>query len=106
MVKVKAANAPQPPSYLSAATRAWWRELVSTFQFEKHDMRTIEVAALAWDRLTEARKVIAKEGITIRTTKGCIQHPAVRVEHDSQLRYLRAVRDLNLGDGAPDPRVR
>jgi phage terminase small subunit len=102
----KPRKTPQPPPYLREPTRRWWRALASEFAFESHDYRTLEVAALSWDRLQQAREVIADEGLTVTTTKGVIPHPCIKIENDSQIRFLRAMRELALDvdpPGTPRP---
>jgi P27 family predicted phage terminase small subunit len=100
-------NAPKttaPPAYLSAATRAWWRQLAADYELESHDFRVLEVACLAWDRLQQARRDIAKVGLRIDGPKGPCMNPSIRIEADSQVRFLRAVRELQLDAPPPDPR--
>jgi hypothetical protein len=44
-----------------------------------------------------ARELIAKEGLVTTTKSGGVQkHPAVVIERDSQIAFLRAIRELDL----------
>jgi P27 family predicted phage terminase small subunit len=102
----KPRKTPQPPAYLAEPTRRWWRGLAAEFAFEAQDFRLLEIAALSWDRLQQAREVIAREGITLATTKGVVPHPATKIENDSMIRFMRALRELALDvepPGAPRP---
>jgi hypothetical protein len=54
-------------------------------------------AAEAWDRCSQARETIAREGLTTPTRDGGSKlHPAVRVENDCRLTFARLIRELDL----------
>jgi phage terminase small subunit len=67
----------------------------------------LQLACEAWDRAQEARAAIALEGLTINTPKGGMRpHPAIKIENDSQIRFARFVRELDLDtEPPPDSRV-
>jgi len=94
-------KAPRPPAHLSRAARKWWSGVVSDYLIEDHAIQTLTCAAEAWDRKEAARKVLAVEGMTVDCRDGKKTHPAVGIERDSRLAYLRAVRELCLS--AEDP---
>ena len=70
--------------------------MVDTWTLESHHLMVLTTAAESWDRLQGARAVIATEGITMKTRDGYKVHPAVQVERDSRLAFLRALRELDL----------
>jgi phage terminase small subunit len=60
------------------------------------------LASQAWDRLTEAREKLAKEGLEYTDSKGVRRpHPAVKIEHDSTIRFSRTLRELDLDISTP-----
>lgn len=96
-----------PPEHLSAASRDWFAMVTEEFALEPWQLRTLAAAAEAHDRMTEARIAIDADGPTITTRFGELRaHPLLAVERDSRTAYLRAVRELALDVGPPDPRPR
>ena len=94
------------PDWLRPETAAWWLDVVSSYDLEAHHVRLLSLAAEAWDRSSEAREVIARDGIVITTQSGVRAHPAVSIERDARLAFARLLRELDLDGGAPlpDPR--
>jgi P27 family predicted phage terminase small subunit len=89
------------PRYLRASTRRWWTHVVETWTLETHHVMVLTAAAEAWDRLQQARAIIAREGIAVKTRDGQKVHPAIQIERDSRLAFLRALRELDLDVQAP-----
>jgi P27 family predicted phage terminase small subunit len=88
---------PKPPQYLKASTRRWFRDVVETFDLEPHHVRLLTLAAEAWDRVQEAREMIATAGAYFNDRFGCPKaHPAVAVERDSRIGFARLLRELAL----------
>jgi len=86
-----------PPTHLSKASKAWWKAITEDFRLESWQLRTLTAAAEAWDRCTQARELVAAEGITVEDRFGVAKvHPAVAIERDSRLSFLRCVRELAL----------
>jgi len=86
-----------PPGHLSKASKAWFRLITADFRLEEWQLRTLTAAAESWDRMTQARELVAAEGITVDDRFGVAKvHPAVAVERDSRLSFLRCVRELAL----------
>jgi phage terminase small subunit len=61
----------------------------------------LTTAAESWDRLQQARRVIAKEGLSTKTRDGQKVHPAIQVERASRIAFLRALRELDLDIAEP-----
>jgi len=90
-----------PPSGLSGAARAWWLATVEEYELEPHHVRTLSEAACAWDRCQQARGMVNQQGLLVQDPSGQLRlHPAVAIEHDSRMAYLRAMHQLDL-DTAP-----
>jgi Phage terminase, small subunit len=94
-------SATLPPAGLSRAARAWWLATVEQFELEPHHVRTLSEAACAWDRCQQARALVTDQGLVVQDPSGQLRpHPAVAIEHDSRIAYLRAMHQLDL-DRAP-----
>jgi P27 family predicted phage terminase small subunit len=95
---------PAPPDHLSDESKAWWREIVATFELDPHHLKLLEAAADAWDRMVEARTQLATDGITVESGAGTKKvHPAVAVERDSRAAFARLIRELDLDEPVPSP---
>jgi phage terminase small subunit len=95
-----------PPSGLSKAAKAWWREEVEQYELEAHHLRLLSEAAWAWDRCQSARALVDAEGMVVRDRFGQSKpHPATAIERDARAAYTRIMRELDL-DGATSPESR
>lgn len=95
-------GAAKPPSHLRKPTAAWWSEVVASFDAESQHVRLLTLACEAWDRADQARKALAKHGITYRDRFGAPRaRPEVAIERDSRLAFARLLKDLGLDDDAP-----
>jgi len=94
---VEEPSATLPPLGLSEAARAWWLATVQTYELAPHYVRTLSEAACAWDRCQQARALVNQQGLVVRYPSGQLRpHPAVAIEHNSRMAYLRAMRHLDL----------
>lgn len=102
MTANKAPKVPKAPAHLSRAARKWWSGIVESYEIEDHAIAILTAAAEALDRKEQARLILLKEGLTIPCREGAKTHPAVAIERDSRLAFLRAVRELCLSAEDPD----
>ena len=71
------------------------------FVLEPHHVRLLTLACEAFDRATQAREILAVDGIIVPTADGGRKaHPAVAIERDARTAFSRLVRELDL-DVAP-----
>jgi P27 family predicted phage terminase small subunit len=99
---IEAPPAPPPP-HLSEATKAWWTEVCGEYVLKSHHLRILECACDAWDRMTEAREALSREGLIGSTGAGGPKaNPAAVIERDSRAAFLYALRELDL-DSEPKP---
>lgn len=97
---------PKPPEHLRDDTRRWWSGVVESFELEEHHLRLLTLAAESWDRCSEAREVLAREGLTYTDRFGQPHaRPEVAIERDSKISFARLVRELSL-DVEPPSEVR
>ena len=93
---------PLPPRHFTASTKAWWRTVTAEFELQSHHLKLLQAACESWDRYQSARKTLDAEGLTIATRHGAKAHPAIQVERDSRISFVRIVRELDL-DLEPPP---
>jgi P27 family predicted phage terminase small subunit len=86
------------PSHLRPATRAWFEAVLAGYVMEEHHVRLLTLAGEAWDRNTEARERLAKDGLTIEGREGMKVHPCVAIERDARAAFARLVAQLGLDD--------
>jgi len=91
------------PSHLSADSKAFFDYVISEYnEFDRHHIKLLALACGAWDRAEEARKLIAKDGLTFVDRHGSIKpHAAVAIEKDSRTAFARMIREIGL-DLAPE----
>ena len=96
---------PEPPSHLSASAAEWWTSCVDRYVLEEHHLRLLQLCCEAWDRATQAREELQRDGLTCPARDGGRRpHPAVAIERDARLAGARLVRELVL-DTEPTPIV-
>lgn len=79
-------ESPSAPRHLRAATRRWWYEVVGVYDLEPHHLRLLQAACEAWDRMTEAREALKRDGSYLPDRYGGRKaHPALRVESDCRV---------------------
>ena len=101
---VQNADALRAPSHLKNGTREWWENVVTNFELEAHHIKILTLAGEAWDRCVQARKCVAKYGLTSRNRYGEIRaRPEVAIERDSRIAFARLLRELNLDIDLPEP---
>src|ERR1700722_3104460 len=75
----------QPPSHLSPDTKAWWKEMLTDFVFERTALRLLQVAAESWDRKEQARIALSKHGMVFKDDRGGVRpRPEVQIERDAR----------------------
>ena len=103
--KVVENEKPIPPAHLRETGTAYWCAVVGTYELEDHHLAILATAAEALDRAAEAREVIEKSGVLLLPKSGGMVrlNPAVRVERDAQMVFLRAQKELGLDLEPPGP---
>jgi phage terminase small subunit len=94
-----------PPGHLSPEAAAWWSVIVRDFVLADHHIKILTTAAESWDRCNEARRLVEQDGICVPDRFGALRaHPAVAIERDSRVAFLRALREIALDDSVEEPR--
>lgn len=94
----------KPPRlrHLKPDTLAWWQEVQREYLLEAHHVRVLTLAAEAWDRGQEARKIVDKHGLTFIDRFGAPKaRPEIAIERDARLAFARLIRELNLDIDEP-----
>ena len=95
---------PRPPDHLRPPTQVWWTSVLKDYALEDHHLRLLQAACESWDRAQEAREILARDGIVVGGREGGMRpHPAVGIERDSRLAFVRTLRELDLDVEAPGP---
>ena len=93
---------PKPPPHLTEPTKAWWSEVVRDYALEPHHLRLLQAACESWDRLQQARELLAADGLVVEGREGGVRpHPCVAIERDSRIGFARLVRELDLDTDPP-----
>jgi len=88
---------PKPPKGLSPEAKSWWKKIVSGWELDEAGFLVLETALECFDRMRQAQKIVAKDGITATDRFGQVKvSPAVLVERDAKAGLLRALRAMNL----------
>ena len=67
-------------NHLRAPTKKWVQDTISEYSLEPHHERLLILAAEAFDRCTQARELLKKQGLTVATVDGGIKaHPAAGI---------------------------
>lgn len=85
------------PTHLSVASKRTWRRIASEYELDGNAALLLETALTQWDRMTQAREMLASEGIVIDGKR----HPAIDVEKQASSLFLRAWRQLGLDIAPP-----
>ncbi len=94
----------KPPKHLGTTGAALWRDLHESYEWsDPGELSILDVLCTAADRITEARELIAREGICVPAPRGGTKvHPAHTVEKDNSNRLIAAWKALRLdADAAP-----
>lgn len=87
---------PKPPAHLSARSKALWKDLVPRRARSAGRKALLQTALEALDRAEQARKAIAKTGLTTTTkTTGAVHiNPLIKIERESRQQFARIWSDL------------
>jgi hypothetical protein len=94
------------PRHLSPNTRKWVRGIIDQYELESHHLKILFSAGEALDRIAEARRQIEKDGPYFVDRFGATKaHPAIQVERDGRICFVRLVRELNLSEEPVESRT-
>jgi hypothetical protein len=95
----------QIPKHLKPETKIWIKKILNTYELESHHVKILIQAGEQWDRNTEARERIAKEGAYFTDFRGQPRsHPALADERNGRVVFARLLRELNLSEGPGETR--
>ena len=80
---------------------------MAAYELESHHLRILQAACEAWDRYSEARETLAKEGVIYHDRFGQPRsHPCIGIERDSRLAFAKLLKSLDLDIEPPGPNGR
>jgi phage terminase small subunit len=83
------------PCFLKPETKRWFNEVCKSFDLESHHLRILSIACQSWDRLTEAREAVKRDGLFTKDRYGTLKpHPGVKIELDNMGLFIKAIREL------------
>jgi len=87
----------KPPEHLSKQAKDFWRWASDEYQLNQDELHLLLMACEAMDRCIQARKRLAKQGLTYTDRFGQPKsRPEVAIERDSRLAFARLVKQLGL----------
>jgi P27 family predicted phage terminase small subunit len=93
------------PVHLGPRGKAFWNETLSAYAMDETDLPLVQAAAEQLDRAESARLQIEREGLTTKDRFGQVKsHPAVEIERQAHLAYVRIRRELGLDVAPADSR--
>ena len=94
-----------PPKHLTKASKLWWSEVYSQYNFETHHLKLLTLAAEALDQAERARITLAKEGETCLDRYGVPKkHPAISNERAAIYRYMALLKLLGINEDQEEKR--
>src|SRR4051812_37822304 len=88
---------PPAPDHLSAAMRAWWKQVTAAYELEPHHLHLLRLCCEALDAAEAARSALALHGMTHTDRHGIVRlRPEVALQRDSRLAAVRIIRELDL----------
>ncbi|MCP5010963.1 MAG: hypothetical protein GY942_13360 [Aestuariibacter sp.] len=90
-------DTPKAPKQLSREAKQWWRKFQEEYGVEDEaGLLLMQTALEAFDRMKEAQKVIAEDGLMIKDRFDQLKaHPLLTTERDSRAQMLTALKSLN-----------
>jgi hypothetical protein len=85
------------PKHLKSETRRWVKSVLDSFEFESWHVKLFILSGECWDRITDARETIQRDGMFVKDRYGCLKsHPAIKIEADNKIIFARLIRELGL----------
>ena len=101
----KSVKIPAPAAEWTADAKSLWTATMSDYVLEPHHIELLRAACQQLSRAAEARAAIDADGVIIEDRFGIAkEHPALSVERQSHLAYLRLVREMGLDIDLPESR--
>ncbi|MCH2212848.1 MAG: hypothetical protein MK110_16210 [Fuerstiella sp.] len=97
---------PEDIGHLDPGTAEWYTDIAEMYQLSTVKLRTLLVAAEAFDRSQQCRREVEAAGLMVLDRYGQSKvHPASDAEKSAKSLYLAALKSLDL-DNVPEPVTR
>jgi P27 family predicted phage terminase small subunit len=91
-----------PATIKTKEGRKIWKDVTNNWELDESMIILLTVALEAFERLQQAKRILDKTGLIIKTPSGQVKkNPCVEVEKVSRQNFLMAWRMLNLGIESP-----
>ena len=88
---------------LQPETARWYAWVLDTWELDHTERRLLLLAAEAWDRYKQAKRILDEEGLTFRARgKRPTARPEIAIEKDARSAFSRLIGQLGL-DSAGEP---
>jgi hypothetical protein len=93
------------PEGLSTVMATFYRHITRKYALSEHHRQLLVCACQAHSRMEDAQAILAREGLTTADRHGQSRaHPAVTIEAQARIAFMRALRELSLEDELPGAR--
>ncbi len=92
-------NGPKPPEGLKTAGRRLWREVLTDYDLEQHELLLLREACRVSDRLDELAALVERDGAVVDSPQGERAHPALVESRQQQITLARVLAALRLPAG-------
>jgi len=94
---------PKPPNGTGASGHRLWRDVLSKYELEEHEMALLREAVRTVDALDGLAALVAAEGLTVEGQRGPKVHPAMAEIRQLRIALARLVAALRLPAGEEEP---
>ena len=86
------------PKHLSETAQGWWTRITAEYSLkDAASLLVLQAALEAFDRATEAKQLIDKEGAVVRDRFDQAKpHPAAAIERDNRSALIQGLKSLGL----------
>jgi hypothetical protein len=85
----------EPPSDISASAKRFWVATVGELHLtQAHQFATLEICVRCLDEIAACRKLIKKDGLTLRTQYSKKAHPALATLRTAEASFTRSLRQI------------
>jgi phage terminase small subunit len=93
------------PEKLCKEAKEFYEFVLENWELRDEELTTLEVAVYSLNRYHQARKILDREGLIVKTGTMPRKHPAIEVEKISRAGFLSALKQLGLKPPPEKPEI-